>query len=153
MSLEVVDRPSRVRGWILYDDSCGFCQRWIPFWEGTLLRRGFAIAPIQAGWVSRTLGLSDEELLSDLRLLLADGRHITGADVYRCVTRCIWWAYPVYLFSIAPLTCRAFDLGYRTFAANRYRISGACRLEPMAKADVAGATRHPDAGDDVRAGQ
>ena len=137
MLLERVDGPGRVQGWILYDDLCGFCQRWIPFWKGTLLRRGFAIAPLQAGWVSRTLGLgSDDELLSDLRLLLADGRQIGGADVYRYVMRRIWWACPLYLFSIAPLSRRAFDWGYRTFAANRHRISGACGFEPIFKADV-----------------
>jgi len=96
-----------------------------------------AISPLQAGWVSRTLGLADDdELLSDLRLLFADGRQIGGADVYRHVMRRIWWAYPLYLFSIAPLSRRAFDWGYRTFAANRYRISGACRFEPIPKADV-----------------
>ena len=65
-----------------------------------------------------------------------NGRQIGGADVYRHVMRRIWWAYPLYLFSIAPLSRRAFDWGYRTFAANRYRISGACRFEPIPKADV-----------------
>ncbi len=44
--------------------------------------------------------------------------------------RRIWWAYPLYLLSVAPLLRQAFDWGYRTFAENRYRISGACRLGP-----------------------
>jgi predicted DCC family thiol-disulfide oxidoreductase YuxK len=33
--------------WILYDDSCGFCRRRVPFWEKTLQKRGFEIAPLQ----------------------------------------------------------------------------------------------------------
>jgi hypothetical protein len=57
---------------------------------------------------------------------LADGSHIRGADVYRYATRRIWWAWPVYLFSIAPGLRSIFDWGYRTFAANRFRVSSAC---------------------------
>jgi predicted DCC family thiol-disulfide oxidoreductase YuxK len=137
LSVEGIGGGAHVRGWVLYDDSCGFCQRWIPFWESTLRRRGFAIAALQAPWVSPTLRLGDEALLSDLRLLLADGRQISGGDVYRYVMRRIWWAYPAYLLSVAPLSRRAFDWGYRTFAANRYRVSGACRLGPVSRQGAA----------------
>ncbi len=115
-------------GWVLYDDSCGFCRRWIPFWAGALSRRGFDIAPLQREWVVRRLNTPPDDQLTDLRLLLADGDQVRGADVYRYVMRRIWWAYPLYLLSVAPLLCRVFDWGYRTFADNRYRFSRACRL-------------------------
>ena len=118
-----------VLGWILYDDSCGFCRRWIPFWEGALQRRGFSIAPLQADWVRAKLQLSESDWLHDLRLLLTDGSQIRGADVYRYATRRIWWAWPVYLFSITPGLRNIFDWGYRTFAANRLRVSSACGLD------------------------
>ncbi len=117
------------RGWILYDDSCGICRRWVPFWEGALRRRGYAIAPLQAEWVRERLGMDDATLLHDLRLLLADGSHLAGADVYRHATRRIWWAWPVYLFSITPGLRMVFDWGYRNFASNRHRLSGACGLD------------------------
>jgi predicted DCC family thiol-disulfide oxidoreductase YuxK len=117
-----------VRGWILYDDSCGFCRRWIPFWENPLRRRGFGIAPLQAGWVRAKLRLSESDMLRDLLLLMSDGSQIRGADVYRYATRRIWWAWPVYLFSITPGLRTVFDWGYRTFAANRFRVSSACGL-------------------------
>jgi predicted DCC family thiol-disulfide oxidoreductase YuxK len=120
--------PRQPLGWILYDDSCGFCRRWIPFWEGALERRGFSIAPLQADRVRMKLQLSDAELLHDLRLLLADGSQICGADVYRYATRRIWWAWPVYLFSVTPGLRNVFDWGYRTFAANRFRVSSAFGL-------------------------
>lgn len=119
-----------VRGWILYDESCGFCRRWVPFWESALRRRGFAIAPLQADWVRARLPQADAELLRDLRLLLADGSVICGADVYRYATRRIWWAWPVYLFSVTPGLRRVFDWGYRTFAVNRFRVSAACGWTP-----------------------
>jgi predicted DCC family thiol-disulfide oxidoreductase YuxK len=115
-------------GWVLYDDSCGFCRRWVPFWADTLRKRGFSIAPLQSEWVVERLKVKEEDLLFDLRLLLADGGQVCGADVYRLVMRRVWWAYPLYLLSVAPLLRRAFDWAYRTFAKNRYRVSGACRL-------------------------
>ena len=117
-------------GWILYDDSCGVCRRWVPFWEGALRRHGFDIAPLQAEWVRAKLQLSDAELLRDLRLLFADGSQLCGADVYRYATRRIWWAWPVYLFAVTPGLRRIFDWGYRTFAAHRHRISQVCHLPP-----------------------
>jgi len=116
------------RAIVLYDDSCGFCRRWIPFWAECLCRRGIDIAPLQSQWVGAALALSDDELLTDLRLLLADGRIICGADVYRYVMRRIWWAYPLYLLSIAPVFRAMFDWAYRAFADNRFRFSTACRL-------------------------
>ena len=70
---------------MLYDDSCGFCRRWVPFWRGTLERRGYSIAPLQSEWVRERLGLSGDELAEDLRLLFPDGRVTRGADVYRDV--------------------------------------------------------------------
>jgi predicted DCC family thiol-disulfide oxidoreductase YuxK len=120
--------PNPTKGWILYDDSCGFCRRGIPFWEGALRRRGFAVSPLQADWVRIKTGLHPEELLQDLQLLQADGAIIRGADVYRYATRHIWWAWPIYLFSVAPGLRNIFDWGYRTFAAHRYQVSQACHL-------------------------
>lgn len=116
------------KGWILYDDSCGFCRRWIPFWENTLLKRGFAIAPLQANWVKEKLQADEKDLLRDLRLLLAGGEQIQGADVYRYAMKRIWWAYPFYLFSIVPLCRNLFNWGYKTFAAHRYKVSRICKI-------------------------
>jgi predicted DCC family thiol-disulfide oxidoreductase YuxK len=141
LPIERPDENRPIRGWVLYDDACGFCQRWIPFWAGTLRKQRFAIAPLQTSWVRRALGVGDEDLLNDLRLLLADGRQIRGADVYRHVMSFIWWAYPFYLFSISPVFRRVFDWGYRTFNANRYHISRTCRLEVNPRADAGPADR------------
>jgi predicted DCC family thiol-disulfide oxidoreductase YuxK len=119
---------THVRAIVLYDDSCGFCRRWIPFWKECLRRRGIEIAPLQSQWVRTSLHLFGEELLVDLRLLLADGHLICGANVYRYLMKRIWWAYPLYLLSIAPVFRAMFDRAYRTFADNRFRFSTACGL-------------------------
>jgi predicted DCC family thiol-disulfide oxidoreductase YuxK len=116
------------KGWILYDDSCGFCRRWVPFWENALLKRGFAIAPLQADWVRQKIRLDEKDLLQDLRLLLANGDQIQGADVYRYAMKRIWWAYPFYLFSIVPLCRNLFNWGYKTFAAHRHQVPRVCNI-------------------------
>ena len=115
-------------GWILYDDTCGFCRRWVPFWAKTLRKRGFEIAPLQAEWVKEKLQLDESELLQDLRLWLTDGKQIQGADAYRYAMKRIWWAYPFYLFSIAPLGRNIFNRGYRKFATHRHQFSRTGKL-------------------------
>jgi predicted DCC family thiol-disulfide oxidoreductase YuxK len=115
-------------GWVLYDDDCGFCRQWIPFWKNTLRKRGFEIVPLQEEWVRRELRLDETELLRDLRILLVNGTQLQGADAYRFAIKRIWWTYPLYLFSITPLLRRFFDRGYRTIAHYRYHISRGCNL-------------------------
>lgn len=122
--------------WVLFDDSCGFCRRWVPFWETTLMKRGFRIAPLQEAWVGPALALPDDVLFDDLRLLLPGGACLAGANVYRYVMRRIWWAYPFYLLSTAPVLRGVFDWSYRTFAVNRYRISRSCRLPGGSSAEL-----------------
>jgi predicted DCC family thiol-disulfide oxidoreductase YuxK len=139
-------------GFVLYDDSCGFCRRWIPFWETTLRKRGFAIAPLQSDWVVEQLNVSEEDLLFDLRLLLANGDQVRGADVYRYVMRRIWWTYPLYILSSLPLLRNVFDWGYRTFANNRYRFSRSCQLPPSTESRVGSTDNkamHSDARGDI----
>jgi predicted DCC family thiol-disulfide oxidoreductase YuxK len=119
---------SEPEGWVLYDGACGFCSRWVPFWESTLKKRGFHIAPVQSDWVVEKLNLSQEELVSDFRLLLRSGAQFRGAEAYRCLMRRIWWAMPLYILSTLPMFRSLFDAAYRKFAANRYCVSRACRL-------------------------
>jgi predicted DCC family thiol-disulfide oxidoreductase YuxK len=88
------------------------------------------------------LNVPHEDLLFDLRLLLADGGQVRCADVYRHVMRRIWWAYALYLLSVAPLLRLVFDWAYRTFANNRHRVSRACRL-PAADAGAGAGNRAP----------
>ena len=119
------------RAWLLYDGSCGFCSRWVSFWENTLKKRGFRIAPLQSDWVAEKLRLSDKELASDFRLLLANGEQLAGADAYRYLMRRIGWATPLYLLSILPVFRTLFDLGYRLFADSRYLVSRHCHFQAI----------------------
>ena len=118
------------RGWVLYDDSCGFCRSWVPGWAGTLARLGLAVAPLQSEWVGERLAATAQERFGDLWILMADGRQIRGADAYRYVLRGFWWSYPLYLLSVTPLLRQAFNGAYRKFADRRHRFSSACGLSP-----------------------
>jgi len=117
-----------IAGWVLYDGGCGFCSWWVPRWERTLARRSFRIASLQTPWVRERVRMDDAELLKDIRLLLADGTRLDGADVYRHVMRRIWWARPVAFFASLPGLRRLFDGGYRAFARHRLGVSRACGL-------------------------
>ncbi|HXM99732.1 MAG TPA: DUF393 domain-containing protein [Candidatus Dormibacteraeota bacterium] len=117
------------RGYVLYDGACGFCSRWVHFWEQTLARHGFAIAELQEPWVKERLHMPMEESLQDIRLLMNKGELVAGADVYLQVTRRIWWAWPFYALFCLPGFNWLIHFGYRWFARNRYCVSHACRLQ------------------------
>jgi predicted DCC family thiol-disulfide oxidoreductase YuxK len=124
--------PDSPSAWVLYDDSCGFCRRWVPFWKETLARRGIRIALLQSEWALERLGLSADEASQDLRLIDERGGLWQGADVYRYAMQRIGWARPLALLVNLPPFREAFDLGYRTFARNRHRFSKACGLRGSA---------------------
>jgi predicted DCC family thiol-disulfide oxidoreductase YuxK len=121
-------RGTPANAWVLYDGLCGFCSRWVPRWTGVLERRGFYIDTLQEAWVAEQVKLPTDELVSDLRLLLANGEHLQGAAVYRYVMRRIWWAWPIYFASTLPVLRNVFDGTYRRFADNRYWISRTCHM-------------------------
>jgi predicted DCC family thiol-disulfide oxidoreductase YuxK len=119
----------QLRGWVLYDDSCGFCRRWVPFWAPMLRTRGYDIAALQTPWVRERLRVTEELLLEDILLLLAEGGLVRGADVYRRLLRSIWWAYPLGVLADLPGLRTLFDRAYRAFARNRYCVSRVCYLK------------------------
>lgn len=116
-------------GWILFDNSCGFCRKWVPFWEPVLKKHGFLTVPLQDPWAQEKSGATMEELMREMYLVLADGSVRIGPDAYREAMKRIWWAWPLYALSLVPGLRRLFDAAYRTFARNRYRVSHICRLD------------------------
>jgi predicted DCC family thiol-disulfide oxidoreductase YuxK len=120
--------PAPRKGWVLYDGSCGFCSDWVPRWRNVLARRGFGIATLQEPWVGQWLQMPQDELLTDVRLLMPSGHHLEGADVYRYTLRRIWWALPLSLLMSAPGLRWLVDQAYRRFAENRYWFSRTCHM-------------------------
>ena len=86
-------------GWVLFDGECGFCSRWLQFWQPTLAKHGFDSVALQETWVTKKLQLPADQLLYDIRLLAPDGKLISGADVYLQVTNESGGRGPSMLFS------------------------------------------------------
>jgi predicted DCC family thiol-disulfide oxidoreductase YuxK len=118
------------RGWLLYDGQCGFCTASVRRVQNLLVRRGFELAPLQSPWVMERTQLTEAELMSEMRLLLPDGRLLTGAEAYLYVMHRIWWAKPLALLFSIPGLNWFFHRAYRFVASHRYEISRVCRLPP-----------------------
>jgi predicted DCC family thiol-disulfide oxidoreductase YuxK len=149
LTSEFTDAKGRhARGWLFYDRDCGFCTRTAMWLAPDLTKRGIAIAPLQDPRVGALLGLSREDLLVEMRVLLADsasgghqndgnqigarqkvgkqtstgqsvGVEFGGADAVVALAREIWWARPFLWFSKLPGGLRALDAGYRWVASHR----------------------------------
>src|SRR5581483_12129479 len=91
-----------MKGWVLYDGDCALCRWWVDRSHALLLRHGFHLAPLQAPWVKLRLGLNEDDLLAEMRLLTANGRVYGGADAIIRITRSIWWAWPIYTAAQMP---------------------------------------------------
>ena len=119
-------------GWVLYDGGCGFCFRWVHFWQKVIERRGFSLKDLQSAWEDGSLKSSQEKLLDDILVLTRDGKLESGANAYLFVARRIWWAWPFYAVFSQPGFNWALWRGYRWFNRNRYRISRHCPLPQQA---------------------
>jgi predicted DCC family thiol-disulfide oxidoreductase YuxK len=136
-SRELGDRHSGE--WVLYDNQCGFCSRWVQFWQPTLAKRNINIAGLQEPWVVERLKLTENDLLHDIRLLSKEDTVVSGADVYLQVAQRIWWAWPFYGVFSVPGFKWILNFSYRWFARNRHRISRTCKLQaadPASPADL-----------------
>lgn len=129
--------PSPRRGWILYDSGCGFCRRWVHFWEKAVVRRGFAFQDLQSAWEEDRLQVARETLLDDIRVLTLGGQIVSGADAYLFVAREIWWAWPFYAIFRLPGFHGLLERGYLWFNRNRYHFSRHCLQPGQSKPGVA----------------
>jgi predicted DCC family thiol-disulfide oxidoreductase YuxK len=120
LSSEFTDSKSRhARGWLFFDADCAFCVKIVRAVATTLQKRGFALAPLQDPRVGALLGLSQSELLLEMRLLLSNGRQTAGADAAVALAHEIWWARPLAWLSKLPGMMQIFRRAYRWIAARR----------------------------------
>jgi predicted DCC family thiol-disulfide oxidoreductase YuxK len=120
LTSEFTDSKSRhARGWLFFDADCAFCVKIVRALAPTLIKRGFALAPLQDPRVAALLGLSQKELLLEMRLLLSNGQQTGGADAAVALAHEIWWARPVVLLSKLPGMMQLLRRAYRWIAARR----------------------------------
>jgi predicted DCC family thiol-disulfide oxidoreductase YuxK len=118
---------------LFFDAECKFCTR-IARWLAPILeRRGIALAPLQDPRVGALLGLSQEELLFEMRFLLSDGSQFGGADAAVALAREIWWGRPLLWVSRIPGMMEVLRKGYRWVAANRSCAAASCPASEVSR--------------------
>jgi predicted DCC family thiol-disulfide oxidoreductase YuxK len=128
---EYTDTKGRhAKGWLFYDADCAFCTH-LAQWLGPILhRRGMALAPLQDPRVGPLLGLDEQDLLRELKLLWSDGTQHGGADAILAVAATIWWAHPLVWLRKIPGAPRLLQAAYRWIAARRSCAArnGSCQI-------------------------
>jgi len=120
LTSEFTDTKSRhARGWLFFDADCHFCVKIARALAPTLQKRNFALAPLQDPRVGALLGLSQSELLLEMRLLLSNGQQAGGADAAVAFAHEIWWARPLVWLARLPGMMQLLRRAYRSTAAHR----------------------------------
>ena len=79
MNTEITDNDGG-RSWIFYDGQCSLCRAWAARLQAIPALRTFGFLPLQTPWVRERLRLDDATLLTEMRVLLPDGRVWGGAE-------------------------------------------------------------------------
>ena len=117
-----------LRGEVFYDADCALCSRGARRWGGMFARRGYCCLPMQAPGAASSLGVSDTELGTEMKLRLVGGGVIGGVDAWAILFRAVWWLWPLGVLIRMPGVRTMGGVIYRWMARNRYRISDACGL-------------------------
>jgi predicted DCC family thiol-disulfide oxidoreductase YuxK len=133
LASEMTDSKGRhACGWLFFDAECDFCTRIARWLAGPMERRGLALAPLQDPRVAALLGLSREELLSAIRVVLEDGTQYSGADAVLAIARRLGWATPLMWLSRFPGMMHAIRAGYRRVARHRKCSAAYCAAGQLA---------------------
>jgi predicted DCC family thiol-disulfide oxidoreductase YuxK len=115
---------------LLIDGQCPLCQREAAFLQRLDAGRGrLAIVDITApDFDPARYDASRDALLGKIHGVLADGRVVTGMEVFRLAYRAVGWGW-LLAPTGWPVLRSVCDAVYRWFARNRFRMtrrSGAC---------------------------
>lgn len=127
MFTEITD-VKKIKGVLLFDGECALCVRLANRWSPTLHRHGFSLAPLQSPGTSERLGKRRGESFDEMKLIMADGAVVGGADTMICFAKEIWWARPLYWFARIPGTIVLLRKVYKRFARRRRCFGGVCNL-------------------------
>jgi predicted DCC family thiol-disulfide oxidoreductase YuxK len=134
LASEYTDGKGRhAKGWLFFDNECGFCTRFARWLAPILARRGLATAPLQDPRVGALLGMRRDELLRELHFLLCDGRHYGGADAILAIAGEIWWARPLVWLAKVPGMLHMVHAGYHRLAAQRNCAAVICAAAEVSR--------------------
>lgn len=133
LSNDYTDTKGRhAQGFLFFDADCVFCTKIARRLQPILEYRNLAIAPLQDPRVATLLGLSHENLMREIHLLMSDGTRYGGADAVIALARQIWWAQPLVWLAKIPGVMPLLRATYRYVAANRSCSSVSCAVPPQA---------------------
>ena len=134
LASEYTDTKGRhARGFLFFDADCKFCTKIARAIAPVLERRGLAVAPLQDPRVAALLGLSHENLMREIHLLMSDGQQHGGADAVVALARQIWWAAPLVWLAKIPGVMPLLRAGYRAIAASRSCSATNCSVPPASQ--------------------
>jgi predicted DCC family thiol-disulfide oxidoreductase YuxK len=127
LSNDYTDTKGRhANGFLFFDADCVFCTKIARRLQPILQRQNLAVAPLQDPRVATLLGLSRENLMREIHLLMSDGTRYGGADAVVALARQIWWSRPVVWLARIPGVMPLLRGGYRYMARNRRCAATAC---------------------------
>lgn len=127
LSNDYTDTKGRhANGFLFFDADCVFCTKIARRLKPALQRRNLAVAPLQDPRVATLLGLSHENLIREIHLLMPDGTRYGGADAVIALARQIWWARPLVWPANIPGVMLLVRTAYRYIARNRRCAATAC---------------------------
>jgi len=98
-----------------------------------LAGRRLELLPLQTPWVKARLGLPEEQLLAEMRLLRPDGKYFGGADAVMEIGRYFWWAWPLRIIGRVPAVNNFLHEAYRWVVRNRNCVNGACGIKKQSR--------------------
>jgi predicted DCC family thiol-disulfide oxidoreductase YuxK len=130
LASEFTDAKGRhARGWLFFDADCQFCTRIARWIAPILARREIGVAPLQDPRVAALLGLSQSDLLREIRVLMADGTHSGGADAAIALAHEIWWSLPLAWLARIPGVMKVLRSIYQHIAARRHCQAMGCEVK------------------------
>lgn len=122
----ITSDATKIRGWIFYDADCGLCCESVRRTRALFARRGFVWEPLQTTKAAALLGAHAAGPLTEMKLLLADGRVLGGAEAWAEMFLSVWWLWPLgWLMRLPGLKLLSREV-YRWLARNRHRLGAAC---------------------------
>ncbi len=115
-------------GWVYYDGECRLCRAWAERLRETLAKHRFHLLPLQSPDAARQLRIGNPTRSGEMKLRLADGTILGGADALIEIARRVWWGRPLWVVSRLPGIMAVLRAGYRLLAANRLCANGVCLI-------------------------
>jgi predicted DCC family thiol-disulfide oxidoreductase YuxK len=98
----MTEMPEIQSTWVFYDGNCRFCLNALDRVRPLLARCHIRHAPLQTDWVRARLGLNEEILLDEMKVLDRDGNVYGGADALIALAKMFWWSWPLFLAAQVP---------------------------------------------------